>query len=107
MDDQIDGNYNLEPYIYSDQKETITIVQKNTDDYLTLECIAGEIIRSNNKKSSGLSAGEIVGIVLACVFVVAVIVIYSLFLRKGRQINNFSKSEIYDIKTNQIAVQND
>ena len=107
LDDQIDGNYNLEPYIYSDQKETITIVQKNTDDYLTLECIAGEIIRSNNKKSSGLSAGEIVGIVLACVFVVAVIVIYSLFLRKGRQINNFPKSEIYDIKTNQIAIQND
>ena len=111
LDDEIDGNYNLEPYIYSDQKETITIVQKNTDDYLTLECIAGEIInnnlRSNNKKSSGLSAGEIVGIVLACVFVVVVIVIYSLFLRKGRQINNFPKSEIYDIKTNQIANQND
>ena len=68
--DKINSNYLLEPYIFSDEIETITIVQKNTSDYLSLEC---NIIKSgpdepHNKKNEKLSVGAIIAIILGILF---------------------------------------
>ena len=52
----------MEPYIYSDAKETITITQSNSSEILPLKC---SIKINNNKKndSGGLSTGGIIAIV--------------------------------------------
>ena len=75
MDNNIDNNYILEPYILSGEKETITIIQKNTKDYLSLICYLDEPINfrnSINGGKSGLSACGIISIILSIIFMVTI-----------------------------------
>ena len=75
------SNYILEPYIYSDAKETITITQSNSSEILPLKC---SIKINNNKKndSGGLSTGGIIAIVCSIVGALIIAGIVFLIIRK-------------------------
>ena len=79
--------YSLKPYLYSDDKETITISQDNIDKNIILECSIEFIYK---KKSSGLSAGAIIGIICAIIGVIAILILIYYFLIRGRNKNNIS-----------------
>ena len=78
MDNNIDNNYILEPYILSGEKETITIIQKNTKDYLSLICDLDELDEPINFRNSfnegkrGLSTCGIISIILSIIFMVTI-----------------------------------
>ena len=78
LDNNIDNNYILEPYILSGEKETITIIQKNTKDYLSLICDLDELDEpinfrnSINGGKSGLSTCGIISIILSIIFMVTI-----------------------------------
>ena len=83
LDKEINNEYILQPYIFSDETETITIVQKDTNDYLSLQCESTEIsllFVKKPKKEGGLSTGAIilliVGLILLAVAVVVGVIIY-------------------------------
>ena len=80
-----EGNYVLDPFIYSDNTETITITQTNTSNYLPLECTK---INNNrriyiNKSSNGLSTGGIIGIVLGIVGALALLGLFYFSISKS------------------------
>ena len=101
LNEEIEGNYSLEPYLYSDTNEIITIVQNNVDDYLILECQ----INNNNdnsfsskKTSSEISIGIIIAIIAgSIIFIIIITIIICCIKRKRHKVydNTISKpSEI-------------
>ena len=67
----ISSNYSLEPYIFSDEIETITILQKNAIDNFPLKCI--KFINTPTpplptNKEGELSIGGIIAIIVGVVF---------------------------------------
>ena len=84
LDSDIDNEYILEPFIFSDKTETITILQKNTSDYLQLECSIKkhETRNYHSKRKSGLSTGAVVGIILGITFAVIITVMTIIFCKK-------------------------
>ena len=95
LNKNISSNYILKPYMYMDEKEIITIVQKSTNDYLQLQCqiavsSSGDT-RENRKKEGGLSAGAVVGIICGLIFVI-VAVIFAIIICK-RLKNKEKKNE--------------
>ena len=76
LDREINNYYLLNPYISSDEKEIITIVQKDINDYLSLQCDLIETSANQiekPKKEGGLSIGAIIGIIAGIIFVVIVV----------------------------------
>ena len=85
--------YSLNPYLYSDDKEAITISQDNTNKNLILECsIEFSPTKIDKKNSSGLSTGAIIGIICAIIGVIAVSILVYYFLIRGRNKNNTSQT---------------
>ena len=68
----ISGTYTLEPYVFSDQIETITIIQKNENDIFSLKCNKSGPVKPPPpppiKKNEKISIGGIVAIIVAVVF---------------------------------------
>ena len=87
------SNYILDYYINSDEKETITIVQNDINNDLSLSCDLKEnsLHLSYNKKRSGLTVGAIIGIILAFIFVVA-IAIFAIIYYKKRDFNSLPQN---------------
>ena len=87
LNEEIEGNYSLEPYLYSDTNEIITIVQNNVDDYLILECQ----INNNNdnsfsskKTSSEISIGIIIAIIAGSIIFIIIITIIICCIKRKR-----------------------
>ena len=78
-----DNNYNLDPYIYSDKKETITITQSSSSKTLPLKCNANSI-NSKKNSSGGLSAGGIIAIIFSIVGALIIAGLLYLFIIKKR-----------------------
>ena len=79
-----DNNYNLDPYIYSDKKETIIITQSSSSETLPLKCNANSI-NSKKNSSGGLSAGGIIAIIFSIVGALIIAGLLYLFIIKKRQ----------------------
>ena len=62
LDKNIDKNYILEPYIYSDNSEALIISQNDINNYLTLKCSVS-LPSSKENNTSRLSRGKILGII--------------------------------------------
>ena len=87
----INNYYLLNPYISSDEKETITIVQKDTNNYLSLQCDLTETSTEQiekSKKEGGLSTGVIIGIVAGIIFVVIVVAVIIYMVKCGKNKKN-------------------
>ena len=78
-----DNNYNLDPYIYSDKKETIIITQSSSSETLPLKCNANSI-NSKKNSSGGLSAGGIIAIIFSIVGALIIAGLLYLFIIKKR-----------------------
>ena len=78
-----DNNYNLDPYIYSDKKETIIITQSSSSETLPLKCNANSITSKKNS-SGGLSAGGIIAIIFSIVGALIIAGLLYLFIIKKR-----------------------
>ena len=106
----ISSEYALKAFAYSDEIETITIVQNNTNDYLFFECKTNYNNKNQKKEIKGLTNGVIIGIILAIggfIIIVALIIHYLSCCRKnkdnpiqktnsGMPINEYSKNNILD-----------
>jgi len=86
LDKNIDKNYILEPYIYSDNSETLIISQDDINNYLILKCSVSQP-PSNKNNSSMLSRGKILGIIFGIfgVFTIGVITYYIIKKYKNRK----------------------
>ena len=82
INEKIDNNYILDPYIYSDDKETITITQSNNIENIPLECSISLKTQNRKDDSDGLSAGAIIAIVLSIVGALALAAIVFLCVSK-------------------------
>jgi hypothetical protein len=83
LNKEANKNYILEPFIYSDNIETILINQNYINDFFSLKC-------SINDKD-GLNTGAIIGIVLGglgVVIIIIILVLYCIFKRKGNKEGN-------------------
>ena len=112
LNNGINGNYTLEPYSYFDEEEAIIILQNDTNNFLSLQCLSKpeettEIdstqkvietetpietpieIDDNSKKGNGLSpstiAGIIIGIILIIITVIVAVVVYKKMKLKSKQ----------------------
>ena len=109
LNEEIEGNYSLEPYLYSDTNEIITIVQNNVDDYLILECQINngdDHNFSSKKPSSEISIGIIIGIVAGCIIIIIIItIIIYCYKRRIYKLNDhtINKSSEY---VSQISMNN-
>ena len=95
LNEEINGNYVLEPFLYYDENEIITLVQNDVDDYFNLECETSGNRYSAKKSSSELSSGIIIGItviVIASVIIVLLIIIYQ--IRRNEDISNNSSHNL-------------
>ena len=81
----INNGYNLKPYLYSDNLETITISQNNNNSLILVCNIKINNYRQNINNSSGLSKGAIAGIVLG---IVGAIIITIISIIASRRIPN-------------------
>ena len=84
------GQYQLDPFIYSDKNMTFTIIQKNTKDFLSLECVStfDEYNHYQNKRNKrALSTGGIVAIALVSSIVLITIVSIIIIYRKKSKYN--------------------
>ena len=100
-----EGNYVLDPFIYSDNTETITITQTNTSNYLPLECTKMNNNRRIyiNKSSNGLSTGGIIGIVLGIVGALALLGLFYFSISKSNSKITVSNNGSYMVdSTNKI-----
>ena len=82
----IENNYLLEPFTFSDNNEIITITQNNTNNYLPLKCEINSnstIPKFRINKSNGLSTGGILGIVFGIVGGVLLTVLASFIFAKS------------------------
>ena len=83
IDKQVNNGYTLNPYLYSDNSETITISQSDSTNNLNFECsIESNSLRSSKKKSGGLSAGAIAGIICAIIGAIAITIVTYILLRR-------------------------
>ena len=81
LDKEINQNYILEPFIYSDNIETISIFQNITNDYFSLKC-------DKPNEGDGLSIGVILGIIFGGIGIIAVIIIIIYIVRRKRNNKN-------------------
>ena len=79
----INNSYNLKPYLYSDDSETITISQSNNNSLILVCDIKKNSYRQNKNNSSGLSKGAIAGIVLGIVGVIIITIIAIVIFRRS------------------------
>ena len=84
LNDNINNNYILEPYIFSDNSKTIIISQNDTNNYLTLTCSSSSPDKSN---SSILSTSEIIGIIAGLVGAIAIVIIIIFIIKKCKNNN--------------------
>ena len=84
LNDNINNNYILEPYIFSDNSKTIIISQNDTNNYLTLTCSSSSPDKSN---SSSLSTSEIIGIIAGLVGAIAIVIIIIFIIKKCKNNN--------------------
>ena len=94
LTNDIMGQYQLDPFIYSDKNMTFTIIQKNTKDFLSLECVStfDEYNHSPNKRNKrALSTGGIVAIALVSSIVLITIVSIIIIYRKKSKYNKSIK----------------
>ena len=106
LNEEINGNYVLEPFLYSDENEIITLVQNDVDDYFNLECETSGNRYSAKKSSSELSSGIIIGIVVGVtVLVIIVILIIICQNRRNENKNNNNSSSIFAFY-NSSAIKN-
>ena len=75
LNKEVNKNYILEPFIYSDKTNTIIVFQNFINDYFSLKCTMNDSKNGEDNSSSGLSTGVVVGI---CFGVLAVIIIFIL-----------------------------
>ena len=82
----IENTYILDPFIYSDNSEIITISQKNTSNYLPLKCAVNSNapkFRINKKKR--LSTGGILGIIFGIIGAIVLTVLGAFILSKSNK----------------------
>ena len=82
INENIDNNYFLEPFIYSDKSEIITISQVDTNNYLTLKCQI-----SNDNDSDKLSLNAIIGIIVGILGAICLAIIIFCIIKKCRNKN--------------------
>jgi hypothetical protein len=85
LSNEVDKKYILEPFIFSDNTETITIFQKSNENYLPLKCIVNNNSQNDEDSSGGLSGGEVLGIILGILEAIIITLIYFLLLRKKKK----------------------
>ena len=85
LSNEVDKKYILEPFIFSDTTETITIFQKSNENYLPLKCIVNNNSQNDEDSSGGLSGGEVLGIILGILEAIIITLIYFLLLRKKKK----------------------
>jgi len=87
LSQEVDKKYFLEPFIYSDQAETITIFQNNFENHLSLKCNINNNNNTQNGENSsgGLSGGEVLGIILGVLEAIIILLIYFLLIRKKKK----------------------
>ena len=89
LPNNIDSDYILEPYISQEEKELITIVQKDVSDYLQLLCESTENPSptpiTNNKRGGGVSAGAIIGVIVGIIFIIIAVVVVVIIYKKIRK----------------------
>ena len=90
MPNNIDSDYILEPYISQEEKELITIVQKDISDYIQLLCEPKENpsptpITNNKRGGGGVSAGAIIGVIVGIIFIIIAVVVAIIICKKIRK----------------------
>ena len=87
LNKEVNKNYILEPFIYSDKTNTIIVFQNFINDYFSLKCTMNDSKNGEDNSSSGLSTGVVVGI---CFGVLAVIIIFILifYIISHKKANN-------------------
>lgn len=77
---EVDKNYILEPFIYSDKEETIVLFQNFNESIFSLKCA------NDDKNSNGLTTGEIIGIIIGVlgIVIIAIIIFVIILKKKGR-----------------------
>ena len=83
LNKEINNNYILEPFIISDNIETISLFQNNNNNYFFLKCTPN----NDNNSSKGLSLGAILGIVAGGVgiIIIIIIILYIINIRKNER----------------------
>ena len=72
----------------------------NNNNNPFIEPEANNNIKYHSNKSSGISAGAIVGIILACVVVIAIVTGIIIYIRKGKKAMNNNDSNVVQLKNN-------
>ena len=87
LNQETNNKYILDPFIISDNFETITLFQNNSNDYFFLKSA------KNNPQSEGLSLGAILGIVFGILGIIIIIVILLIIkkIKKERESDNPDK----------------
>ena len=89
LNTEINNKYILDPFIFSDNIETITIFQNNSDDYFFLKCTKNNTPSASN----GLSLGAILGIVAGALGIIIIIVIILFINHIKKKKRNYSKND--------------
>ena len=90
LNTEINNKYILDPFIFSDNIETITIFQNNSNDFFFLKC-------TKDNTPSRLSLGEILGIVagaLGIIIIIVIILFINYIKKKKRNYNRKDDNEI-------------
>ena len=89
LNTEINNKYILDPFILSDNIETITIFQNNSNDFFSLKCTKN----NNPSASNGLSLGAILGIVAGALGIIIIIVIILFINHIKKKKRNYSKND--------------
>ena len=92
LDKEVNKNYILEPFIYFDKTNTITIFQNFINDYFSLKCTMNDSKNGEGNSSGALSNGALIGIVYGGlglgVIIIIILVFYIISTKKVNTKNN-------------------
>ena len=84
LNKEVDKTYIIEPFIYSDNSETITIFQNFINDYFSLKCTMND---DSKQSSSGLSTGVIL-IIVFIILAVIILITLIVYIKSRKKANN-------------------
>lgn len=88
ISEDVNRNYILDPFIYSDSSSTVTIMQNDPNRLFHLKCTNPPPKNEEDKSSRGLPLGIIILIVSGALIFVIVIIIIIVIIVKKKMMNN-------------------
>ena len=99
LNKEVNKNYILEPFIYSDKTNTIIVFQNFINDYFSLKCTMNDSKNGEGNSLGGLSNGALLGIVYGGlglgVIIIIILVFYIISTKKVNANNDEMLNDTY------------